>query len=97
MVKYVNGVMPQVDAGLRVHLLKDQIAFGMAWRNPSFLSFCFGVILDKSLPLNISFDLSTARFQNYSMGSSEINMGLLLPYENRFNVRDMDYNNLPRL
>jgi len=75
MVKYVQGPYPQVDGGLTVRLLKDQIAFGVFYRNPSFISIQSKFLFDNSIPLLLSFDFSTAPFQNYSIGATEVMLG----------------------
>jgi type IX secretion system PorP/SprF family membrane protein len=75
MLKYVKGPMPQIDGGVTLRLLNDQLAFGCFYRNPGFISFQSKFVFDNSIPLLISFDVSTARFQNYSVGATEVILG----------------------
>ena len=79
MVKYVKGPYPQIDGGINVRFLEDQLAFGVFYRNPGFLSFQAKFLFDKSIPLLLSFDVSTARFQNYSVGATEVILGYDFP------------------
>jgi type IX secretion system PorP/SprF family membrane protein len=75
LLKYVQGPRPQVDAGLMVRFLEDQLAFGLFYRNPHFLSFQCRLLFDKRFPVLLSFDLATSKFQQYSVGASEVMMG----------------------
>ena len=79
MFKYVAGSPVQLDVGARVHFLQDQLSFGMNYRNPHFMTFYFRALLDKQWPLLVSFDIATARFQQYSVGSTEVIFGVNLP------------------
>lgn len=73
--KWVQGSPFQVDGGLRLHFLKNQMSTGLTYRSPGFLSFFFRVVIDKQFPLLLSFDIATTRFQNFSFGSSEVMFG----------------------
>jgi type IX secretion system PorP/SprF family membrane protein len=79
MVKYVVGTPVQVDAGLRLHFLDDQLSVGAAWRSPQFMSFYFRALIDRKFPITFSFDIATTRFQNYSLGSNEVILGWNIP------------------
>ena len=75
MVKYVQGPYPQVDGGVTLRLLEDQLAFGVFYRHPGFISFQSKFLFDKKIPLLLSFDLSVSKFQNYSAGATEVILG----------------------
>lgn len=83
MLKYVQGAVPQVDGGITIHMLKNSLSFGAFYRSPAFLSFQARFVFDNRLPLLLSFDVAVSRFQNYSVGASEIVFG----YD--FKARDM--------
>ena len=75
MLKYVQGPLPQIDGGVTLYLLNDQLAFGVFYRNPGFLSFQTKFVFDKQIPLLVSFDIATTHFQNYSVGATEVVLG----------------------
>jgi type IX secretion system PorP/SprF family membrane protein len=75
MVKYVQGTTPQVDGGVTVHLLKEQLAFGLFYRSPAFLSFQSRFLFDNKIPVLIGFDLALNGFQQHSIGSTELMIG----------------------
>lgn len=75
MLKYVQGAVPQVDGGVTIHVLKNSLAFGVYYRSPSFLSFQTRFLFDNRIPLLLSFDVAVSRFQNYSVGATEVMLG----------------------
>ena len=75
MFKYVRGVQPQLDGGVMVRFLENQLAFGAFYRSPGFLSFQCRFLFDRKFPLLLSFDVATSRFQQYSLGATEVFMG----------------------
>jgi type IX secretion system PorP/SprF family membrane protein len=79
MVKYVQGNLPQVDGGLTLHLLKNQLAFGLFYRSPAFLSFQSRLLFDNKIPVLIGFDIALNNFQQHSVGSTEIMIGYETP------------------
>ncbi|MGH1338601.1 MAG: PorP/SprF family type IX secretion system membrane protein [Aureispira sp.] len=84
MVKYVQGTTPQVDGGLTLHLLKEQVAFGLFYRSPAFLSFQARFLFDNKVPVLIGFDIALNSFQQHSVGSTEIMLGYETPGANLF-------------
>ena len=79
MVKYVQGTTPQVDGGLTLHLLKEQLAFGIFYRSPAFLSFQSRFLFDNKVPVLIGFDIALNSFQQHSVGSTELMLGYETP------------------
>ena len=79
MIKYVAGADVQVDGGVTVHILDDQLSFGAFYRSPSFLSFQAKFVFDRKVPLLLSFDISLSKFQNYSVGATELMIGYDFP------------------
>lgn len=75
MFKYVRGSVPQIDGGVTVHVLKNSVSFGVFYRSPAFLSFQTRFLFDNKLPLLLSFDVAVSRFQNYSVGATEVVFG----------------------
>lgn len=75
MLKYVQGTVPQVDAGLTVYLLEEQLAFGVYYRSPAFLSFQTKFLFDRRIPVLIGFDVALNNFQQHSVGSTELMIG----------------------
>lgn len=75
MVKYVRGAQVQVDGGVMAHFLENAISFGVYYRTPSFLSFQCRFLFDKQIPVLLSFDVATSRFQQYSVGATEVMLG----------------------
>ncbi len=79
MVKYVRGAQVQVDGGILAHFLENQLSFGIFYRTPHFLSFQCRFVFDKQIPVVLSFDVATSRFQQYSVGATEVMMGYDFP------------------
>lgn len=79
MLKYVQGAGPQIDAGVKVGVLHDQIIFGLFYRSPSFLSFQAQILFDKKIPLLLGFDVALSNFQKYSVGATEVMIGYEFP------------------
>ena len=79
MVKYVQGSIPQFDAGLTLHVLDEVLAFGLFYRSPAFLSFQAKFFFDKKIPVVIGFDIALNNFQQYSVGSTELMIGYESP------------------
>ena len=79
MLKYVQGNLPQLDGGLTVHFLDDQISVGAFYRSPAFLAFQFKFLFDQKIPVIIGFDFALNDFQQYSVGSTEIMLGYDFP------------------
>ena len=75
MVKYVQGTVPQVDGGITVHVLDEQLAFGLYYRSPAFLSFQTKFLFDRRLPVLLGFDIALNSFQQHSVGSTELMLG----------------------
>lgn len=75
MFKYVNGPGPQIDGGLTMRFLENQLAFGVFYRSPHFLSLQCRFVFDNKLPLLLSFDVALSKFQQYSVGATEVMMG----------------------
>lgn len=75
IIKYVQGTTPQVDGGLTLHLLKEQLAFGLFYRSPAFLSFQSRFLFDNKIPVLIGFDIALNSFQQHSLGSTELMLG----------------------
>ncbi len=84
MVKYVQGTTPQVDGGLTVHLLQEQLAFGIFYRSPAFLSFQTRFLFDNKIPVLIGFDIALNNFQQHSVGSTELMLGYEGPQADLF-------------
>lgn len=84
MVKYVQGTTPQVDGGLTVYLLQEQLAFGIFYRSPAFLSFQSRFLFDNKVPVLIGFDIALNSFQQHSVGSTELMLGYETPGMNLF-------------
>ncbi len=79
MVKYVQGSLPQFDAGLTLSVLDEQMAFGVYYRSPAFLSFQCKFLFDKKVPVLIGFDIAVNDFQQHSLGSTELMIGYEFP------------------
>lgn len=75
MVKYVQGTLPQVDGGVTLHVLDEQLAFGVFYRSPAFLSFQCKFLFDRKIPVLIGFDLALNTFQQHSLGATEFMLG----------------------
>jgi type IX secretion system PorP/SprF family membrane protein len=85
MGKWVQGTPFQIDGGVRMHFLKNQMSVGLAYRTPGALSLMYRVVFDKQFPLCVSFDIATSSFQNYSFGSYELMLGYDWPRRDRLN------------
>ena len=96
MVKYVQGPLPQIDGGINVHFLNDQLAFGVFYRSPGFLSFQTKFVFDQQIPLLISFDVATTHFQSYSVGATEVNLGYQFKGVPMFEPINTDGPDIPR-
>lgn len=79
MAKYVQGTVPQVDGGLTLHVLDEQLAFGLFYRSPAFLSFQCKFLFDKKIPVLLGFDIALNSFQQHSLGSTELMLGYEFP------------------
>lgn len=79
MVKYVQGITPQIDGGVTLHLLKEQLSFGLFYRSPAFLSFQSRFLFDNKIPVVIGFDIALNSFQQHSVGSTELMLGYETP------------------
>jgi len=90
MLKYVQGTVPQVDAGVMVHLLDEAIAFGAYYRSPAILSFQAKFLFDRKIPVVIGFDVALNSFQRYSAGSTELMIGYEFPGQNMFAPKETE-------
>lgn len=79
LVKYVQGTTPQIDGGLTLYLLEEQLSFGLYYRSPAFLSFQSKFLFDKRIPVLIGFDIALNNFQQHSIGSTELMIGYEMP------------------
>ena len=79
MVKYVQGTVPQIDGGLTLSLLDEQLAFGLFYRSPAFLSFQCKFLFDRKVPVLLGFDIAMNGFQQHSLGSTELMLGYEFP------------------
>jgi len=79
MMRTIETLRPQVDAGVKFHLLDEQLNVGYMFRNNDNASiFTLGVVFDHSLSINYSYDYSHSRLlQQYSQGSHEFTLGYL--------------------
>jgi type IX secretion system PorP/SprF family membrane protein len=88
MVKYVQGTTPQVDVGLTLSVLDDQIAFGIFYRSPVFLSFQCKFLFDRKIPVVLGFDIALSDFQQHSLGSTELMIGYESPTSDLFSPKE---------
>ncbi len=88
MVKYVQGTIPQVDGGVTVSVLDEQIAFGLFYRSPAFLSFQCKFLFDKKVPVLLGFDVALNNFQQHSLGSTELMIGYEFPSTDLFSPKE---------
>lgn len=84
MLKYVQGTIPQIDGGLTLYVLKEQLSFGLYYRSPGFLSFQSKFLFDQKIPVLIGFDIATNNFQQHSIGSTELMIGYNMPSRDLF-------------
>lgn len=89
MVKYVQGTLPQIDGGLTLHVLDEQMSFGLFYRSPAFLSFQCKFLFDKKIPVLIGFDIALNSFQQHSLGSTELMIGYESPQSDLFSPREV--------
>lgn len=87
MVKYVQGTVPQVDGGLTLYVLDEQMAFGLFYRSPAFLSFQCKFLFDKRIPVLLGFDIAVNDFQQHSLGSTELMLGYDFPSVDVFGAK----------
>ncbi len=84
MVKYVQGTVPQVDGGVTLSFLDEQLAFGVFYRSPAFLSFQCKFLFDRKIPVLLGFDVALNNFQQHSLGSTELMLGYEFPAADMF-------------
>lgn len=90
MLKYVQGTVPQVDGGLTVHVLDEQMSFGLFYRSPAFLSFQVKFLFDRKVPVLLGFDIALNNFQQHSAGSTELMLGYEFPSVDLFAPKETD-------
>lgn len=79
MFKYVQGGGAQIDGGVMFHFLDEQLAFGAFYRSPAFLSFQCKFTFDRQVPVLLAFDIAVSKFQQYSVGATELLVGYNVP------------------
>lgn len=84
MFKYVQGAGPQFDGGITLYVLDEQMAFGVFYRSPAFLSFQCKFLFDKKVPVLLGFDVALNNFQQHSLGSTELMIGYEFPSSDLF-------------
>lgn len=89
MLRYVQGAIPQFEGGITVHVLDEQVAFGLYYRYPAFLSFQCKVLFDKRVPVLLGFDVALNSFQQHSLGSTELMIGYEFPGSDVFEMPEV--------
>jgi type IX secretion system PorP/SprF family membrane protein len=84
MLRYSQGVLPQIDGGVTLNLLDEQVGLSVFYRSPGFISVQGKLVFDKVLPLVIGFDFGLTDLQQYTLGSSELIMGYHFAGADRF-------------
>jgi type IX secretion system PorP/SprF family membrane protein len=91
MMRTIESLRPQFDAGVKLHLLDEQLSLGYLFRNNENTSvITLGVVFDHSLSINYSYDYShTKLLQQYAQGSHEFTLG----YQFNRNIHYDDFGN----
>lgn len=77
LVKYMSPSSPMIEASMQIEYL-EWLWFGVSYRNTdSFIGMC-GLNISKRFKFGYSYDYTTSRLNNYSKGSHELVLGIML-------------------
>ena len=84
LVKYVNPIPLQLDAGLRV-VYKEAVWVGGTFRTKDAWSLFMGFNYQKNITIGYSFDFTTTNLQHYSSGTHEILFAIRFGHREQLN------------